>query len=105
MLFPQIQVVPVTWVKEGANFKGSLKILEKPAFAIIDTTGKLVRVERRLNVYYLPKKIITQLNKLYPGNEIIDIYELTNALEKKTYKITYQYKQTSVFNPEGELEK
>jgi len=104
-MFPQTQAIPVTWVKEGTNYKGSLTIMEKPAFAVFDSAGKIVRIEKRLHVSYLPKKVVTQLNKQYPGNEILDVYELTDAAGKKTYKTTFQYKQTSVFNPEGGLEK
>ena len=32
-MWPQTQAVPVTWTKEGAYFKASLLIMEKPAFA------------------------------------------------------------------------
>jgi hypothetical protein len=100
-MFPQTQAVPVEWVKDGSNYKGSLKIMEKPAFAVFDSTGNVVRIEKRLHVSYLPKKVTTQLNKLYPGNEILDIYEMTDAAGKKTYKTTFKYTQTEVFNPEG----
>ena len=104
-MWPQTQAVPVTWTKEGAYFKASLLIMEKPAFAIIDTTGKLIQVERRLHVTYLPKKIIDQLNKQYPGIEILDIYELTDAAGKVTYRTTYQFKQTTVFAADGTVVK
>jgi hypothetical protein len=103
--FPQTQAVPVTWVKEGANYSGTLLIMQKPAFAVFDSTGKILRVEKRLHISFLPKKIITQMNKQYPNNEILDIYELTDAAGKVTYKITFQYKQTSVFNADGAIEK
>jgi hypothetical protein len=100
-MFPQTQAVPVTWVKEGVNYKGSLTIMEKPAFAVFDSTGNVVRIEKRLHSSYLPKKVTAQLNKQYPGNEILDIYELTDAAGKKTYKTTFKYTQTSVFTTEG----
>jgi hypothetical protein len=100
-MFPQTQVVPVTWSMEGYNYKGTLKIMEKPAIAVFDSTGKIVRIERRLHSSFLPKKIVSQLNKEYPGNEILDVYELTDAKENKTYKTTFQCTQTRVFNPEG----
>jgi hypothetical protein len=103
--FPQTQAVPVTWVKEGANYSGTLLIMQKPAFAVFDSTGKILRVEKRLHISFLPKKIITQMNKQYPNNEILDIYELTDAAGKVTYKITFHYKQTSVFNADGAIEK
>lgn len=104
-MFPQTQAVPVTWSKEGDNYKGSLTIMEKPAFAVFDSTGKVVRIEKRLHVSYVPKKVTDQLNKQYPGNEILDVYELTDPAGKKSYKLTYQFKQTSVFNAEGIIEK
>ncbi len=103
--FPQTQEVPVTWTKEGAYYSGTLMIMEKPALAVFDSTGKIIRIEKRLHISFLPKKIITALNKQYPGNEILDIYELTDAAGKKTYKTTFQYKQTSVFNADGVVEK
>ena len=104
-MFPQTQAVPVTWSKEGVNYKGALTIMEKPAFAVFDSTGKVVRIEKRLHVSYVPKKVTDQLNKQYPGNEILDVYELTDAAGTKTYKLTYQFKQTSVFNAEGMIQK
>ena len=104
-MFPQTQVVPVTWVKDGQNYKASLIIMEKPAFALFDSTGKVVRIEKRLNVYYLPKKIVNQLNKQYPSNEILEIFEVTDATGKKIYKTTFKCTQTLIFNADGVIEK
>jgi hypothetical protein len=104
-MFPQTQVVPVTWSKEGDNYKGILTIMEKPATAVFDSTGKVIRVERRLHYSFLPKTIVAQLNKKYPENEILDVYELTDSKGNKTYKTTYKCIQTSVFNTEGAIVK
>ena len=99
--FPQTQDVPVAWTKEGTNYKGSLTIMDKPAFALIDETGKIIRLERTIHYSYLPKKISDQLSKLYPGYEVLDVFEVTDAVGAKTYKTTFQYKQTLVFDAEG----
>ena len=104
-MFPQTQVVPVIWVKDGDNYKGSLTIMDKPAFALFDSTGKVVRIEKRMNVYYLPKKILAQLNKQYPGNEILEIFELTDSSGRKTYRTTFKCTQTFIYNAEGVIEK
>jgi len=100
-LFPQTQAVPVTWSKEGVNYMGTLKIMDKPAYVVIDSTGKVVRIERRLHVSYLPKKVVEQLNRDYPGNEILDVYELTDAADKKSYRTTYRFQKTSTFTSDG----
>ncbi|MFZ4799369.1 MAG: hypothetical protein ACOYMA_17850 [Bacteroidia bacterium] len=102
-MWPQIQAVPVTWSMDGGNYKATILILEKPAFAIIDPAGKLIKVERRLGVYYLPKEITASLNKQFPENEVLDIYEFTNSNGIKTYNITYKVKTTSLFNSDGKL--
>jgi hypothetical protein len=102
-IWPQIQAVPVTWTMEGGNFKGEIVVLDKPAFALIDPVGKLLKVEKRLNAYYLPKEVSASLNKQFPENEILDIYELTDSNGIKTYNITYKVKTTSLFNSEGKV--
>jgi hypothetical protein len=102
-MWPQIQAVPVTWTMDGSNYKATILILDKPAFAIIDPTGKLIKVERRLGVYYLPKEISASLNKQFPENEILDIYEFTDSNGVKTYSITYKVKTTSLFSSEGKV--
>jgi len=99
--FPQTQDVPVTWTKDGVNYKGSLIIMDKPAFAIIDETGKLVRLEKTIHFSYLPKKISDYLSRQYIGYQILDVYEITDSSGIKTYKTTFQYKQTMDFNVDG----
>jgi len=105
MRFPQTQKVPVTWSKDGANFKGSLVVMEKPAFAIFDVTGKIIRVERTMHYSFLSKKIVSQLNSQYPGNEILDVYEVTDAAGLKTYKTTFKYTKSEVFKEDGSIVK
>ena len=104
-LYPQTQDVPVTWSKEGLNYKGSLTIMEKPANIVFDSTGKVIYVEKRIHPTYLPKKISAQLNSNYPGNIIQEVFEYTNAAGKKTYKTTYQVIITTQFNEDGTVSK
>ncbi len=100
-IFPQTQLDPVTWSKEGANYKGAFVIMDKPAFAIFDEKGQVIRIERRLHYTYLPKKIVSNLNEQYPGNVIEDVYETTDAAGGKTYKTTFKYKKTINFKEDG----
>jgi hypothetical protein len=104
-LYPQTQEVPVTWTKEGLYYKGSLIIMEKPAAIIFDSTGKVLRTEKKIHQTYLPKKIISQLNADYPGNVFQDIFEFTDATGVKTYKTTFQVTITKVFNADGTVAK
>ena len=104
-LYPQTQEVPVTWTKEGLYYKGSLIIMEKPAAIIFDSTGKVLRTEKKIHQTYLPKKIISQLNTDYPGNVFQDIFEFTDAAGVKTYQTTFQTIITTVFNADGTVAK
>jgi len=104
-LYPQTQEVPVTWCKEGLYYKGSLTIMEKPAFIVFDSIGKVIRIEQKIHQTYLPKKIIAQLNKDYPGNVIQEIFEFTDAAGVKTYKTTFQVSLTRLYNPDGTIAK
>jgi len=103
--FPQTQKVPVTWSKEGDLYKGTLMVMDKPGIVVFNESGKIVRMEMRLHSAYLPQNIKDKLSKQFPGYEILDIYELTDINGKKTYRTSYQFKQTSLFNEDGEIVK
>jgi hypothetical protein len=104
-LYPQTQEVPVTWTKDGLYYRGSLTIMEKPAFIVFDSTGKVIRTEKRIHQTYLPKKITGQLNTEFPGNVIKEIFEYTDAAGVKTYKTTIQATITRMYNEDGTIAK
>ena len=56
--FPQTMDIPVIWEKEGANYKGTLTVMEKPATMVVDPTGKLLWIEYRQSEDYLPAVVI-----------------------------------------------
>ena len=104
-LYPQTQEVPVTWSKEDYNYKGSLTIMEKPAAIVFDSTGKVLRTEKRIHQTYLPKPILAQLKAEDKDYVIKEIYEFTDASGKKTYTTTYQVVKTTIFNEDGTVVK
>jgi len=102
--YPQTQEVPVTWSLEGKYYKGSLMIMGKPAAIVFDSTGKIIRSEKRIHQTYLPKKIVSQLNTEFPGFVYGDIYEFETA-GVKTYKVSFQVIKTTIYNPDGTIVK
>ena len=99
--YPVTYVYPVTWTKEGSLYKGQLTLMEKPAFALIDSTGRLIRKERLFPEFHLPKQIKNEMTTKYPGYKIKEIYQFTDDKGKETYKITFQFEQTTIYNPDG----
>jgi len=104
-VYPQAFNIPVTWEKEGLNFKGNIEIMGSPAFAVFNETGKLIRRENKMHVSYLSKSIIRELDSKYPGNEILEVYEVLDSSGTKTYKTTYKFKATTVFRNDGSIVK
>ena len=99
------QEVPVTWSKDGANYMGSLTIMEKPAGILFDSTGKVLYTEKRIHQTYLPKPILAQLKAQDPNYAVKEIYEYTDAAGKKTYKTICQMVITAKYNEDGTLVK
>jgi len=104
-VFPQAFDIPVTWEMEGLNFKGNIEIMGNPAFAVFNENGKLIRRENKMHVSYLSKSIIRELDSKYPGNEILEVYEVLDSSGTKTYKTTYKFKATTVFRNDGSIVK
>ena len=77
--YPSTRVYHVTWTKEGSLYKGELTIMEKPAFALIDSTGRLIRKEKLFPEFHLPKQIKDELTSKYPGYKIKEIYQIGRA--------------------------
>ncbi len=101
MTYPMAQRHPVSWTKEGLLYKGELTILETPAFALIDSTGRLIRKEKKVMEAYLPKQIKDEMTTKYPGYKMIDIFQYTDDKGKETYKTTFQSVQSVIYNPDG----
>ncbi len=101
LTYPSTRVYPVTWTKEKGIYKGELTIMEKPAFALIDSTGRLIRKEKRYPETHLPTQIKDELTTKFPGYKIIDIYQFTDEKGIQTYKTTFQCEQTIIYNTDG----
>jgi hypothetical protein len=102
-LFPHTVDEPVTWSKEGMNYKASLTAWEMPANAILDSLGNVLSMEKRLHEKYLPPKVKENLLKEYPDCIILMVFEITNAKGEKSYKTKVQIKTDFLFDSKGTL--
>lgn len=103
-LFPQAQNSvkhPVKWEKVKANYKGSLTILNAPAFALIDSTGNVLRVEMSVVEDSLPEKVKAYLKSNFKDSKIKSITRITNEKGKVTYNTVLESKP--VFAEDGTL--
>ena len=100
-VFPQTLDIPVSWSKEKANYKAAITIMDAPAYMVIDSLGRTVRIERKLHETYLPKKAKAYLKTLDPNCEIVSIYEITDAKGIITYKTVAKISTNFTFDKEG----
>ncbi|HNY03743.1 MAG TPA: hypothetical protein PKG48_14190 [Bacteroidales bacterium] len=109
--FPQAMDVPVSWSKEKNNYKATLTIMDEPAVMVMDTTGKSLRIERRIHDTYLPKKAKDYLKSLDKNFEVISVTQITEGDElyegkekvKVTYKTVAKIKSNFTFDTNGDL--
>jgi hypothetical protein len=101
--FPQTLDIPVAWEREKGNYKASITIMDTPAFMVIDTLGKTVRIERRIHETYLPKKAKDQLKSLDPNYQVVSVMQITDNKAKVTYKTVAKITNYFTFDGNGAL--
>ena len=101
--FPQTIDIPVSWSMEKGNYKASITIMDSPAFMVIDTLGKTVRIERKIHETYLPAKAKEHLKALDPTYQIVSIMQITDDKNKITYKTVARINTDFTFDGNGIL--
>ncbi len=101
--FPQAMDVPVTWSKEKGDYKASLTIMDSPAWIVVDTLGKIKRVERRIHESYLPEKAKKYMKSLDPNYTVISVTQITDHKEKVTYNTVAKIKTDFIFDGKGDV--
>ncbi len=90
---------PVKWERVKPNYKGTTMVMEFPATALIDSTGKVLRVERVINEYYLPEKIKEYLKTTYKDIPVKTVSRVTNEKGKNSFSVVLEVKPT--FDEDG----
>jgi len=101
--FPQSVDLPVKWVKEKRDFKATLTIMDAPAIMVIDSLGKTIRIERKINEIYLPQNAKDYLKKLDPNYQVINVTKIVDDKEKAIYKTTAKIKTNFTFDDTGKV--
>lgn len=101
--FPQTVDLPVSWTKEKGNYKASMTIMDTPAFMVIDTIGNTIRIERKINPNYLPKKAKDHLKALDPTYQVLSVMQVTDSKDKVTYKTVAKITTNFTFDGDGVL--
>jgi hypothetical protein len=102
--FPQTIDIPVSWSMEKGNYKASITIMDAPAFMVIDTLGKTVRIERLIHETYLPKQAKAKLKSLDPAYQIVSIMQITDNKGRITYKTVAKISTNFTFDENGAIE-
>ena len=103
-IFPQAQneeLHPVKWEKTGINYKGTISVMDAPAVALIDTSGRVLRVELKIHELYLPDNVKTYLKTNYKDSKVKSILKVTDDKGKETYNIKLEI--NPVFDMDGKL--
>jgi hypothetical protein len=101
--FPQTVDLPVSWSKEKGNYKASMTIMDTPAFMVIDTIGNTIRIERKINPNYLPKKAKDHLKALDPTYQVLSVMQITDNKDKVTYKTSAKITTNFTFDANGAI--
>jgi hypothetical protein len=101
--FPQAMDLPIAWSREKSDYKASLTIMDSPAFIVVDTLGKIKRVERKIHESYLPEKATKYLKTLDAKYEMVSVMQVTDENEKVTYKTVARVKTDFTFDGKGNL--
>jgi hypothetical protein len=99
--FPQSMDLPVAWSRENGDYKASLTIMESPAWIVVDTLGKIKRIERRIHETYLPEKAKKYLKTLDATYQVVSITQITDEKEMVTYKTVAKVKTDFTFDGKG----
>jgi hypothetical protein len=100
--FPQTQDTvqfPVTWEKDGANYKASFLLNEATAYVILDSLGNTKKLVRRISLHKLPEQITKSLKQKYANVEPKYIVLIVDENGKESYQITMEIME--FYTPEG----
>ena len=100
--FPQTQDsvhYPVTWERDGANYKASFKLYEANAYVILDSQGKTQKIVRRISIDHLPPKALEGIRQKYGTVEPKYVIRVTDENGKESYQVTMEI--TEFFAPDG----
>jgi hypothetical protein len=102
--FPQSMDVPVAWSREkGGDYKANLTIMDTPAWIVVDTLGKIKRVERRIHETYLPEKAKKYMKSLDPNYTVVSVMQVTDDKEQVTYQTVARIKTDISFDGKGNV--
>ena len=68
---------------------------------VMDSTGRTIRIERKLHENYLPQKAKDKLKSLDPNYTVVSVYEVTDSKEKITYKTIAKISRNFTFDQSG----
>jgi hypothetical protein len=100
-LFPQMKTTPVTWEKNGFNYRGTLELKDYPGAAVIDSSGKIILTERKINPIHMPADAKKYLDGQYKNYEIIEVWSVSDDKAKLTYRATVRIKEVLSFDKDG----
>ena len=95
----------VKWEKEGINYKANMTQSEYPGYTVLDSTGKVLRMEQKTTEKSLSPKAMTYLKAQYPGMTVDEVWMVTDDKSATTYKTKISIKHDLVFDPNGEVVK
>jgi hypothetical protein len=101
--FPQAMDVPVAWSREKGDYKANLTIMDTPAWIVVDTLGKIKRVERRIHESYLPEKAKKYMKSLDANYQVISVMQITDDKEQVTYQAAVRIKTDITFDGKGTM--
>lgn len=99
--FPQSIDLPVVWSREKGDYKATMPIMDSPAMILVDSTGKIKRIERRIHDSYLPEKAKKYLKQLDDKYEVVSVLQITDDKEQVTYKTVARIKTDFTFDGKG----
>ncbi|MEI7661280.1 MAG: hypothetical protein WCK34_03740 [Bacteroidota bacterium] len=103
-LFPQTQDTvanPIKWEKVKGNYRATITVMDAPATAVIDSSGKALRVERVVHEFYLPEKAKEYLKTNYKELKVKSVVQVTDDKGKIVYTTLLESKP--VFDQNGNL--
>jgi hypothetical protein len=101
--FPQAMDVPVAWSREKGDYKANLTIMDTPAWIVVDSLGKIKRIERRIHETYLPEKAKKYMKSLDPNYQVISVMQITDDKEQVTYQTSARIKTDFSFDGKGNI--
>jgi hypothetical protein len=101
--FPQTLDIPVAWSKDKGDYKANLTIMDTPAWIVVDTTGKIKRIERRIHETYLPEKAKKYMKTLDPTYTVVSVMQITDEKEQVTYQTVAKIRTDISFDGKGNV--